>query len=229
MYWYLNYLAKTRISHVERIKSFLLRAIDESRQRQQQHGSSLDRDSQFPRSLAFVKLAILDAAATWELSDALTCLYTVLGRLSLVRAPPRPYSTDALRYELRMRPFSTIGLPALPTFDEYSNGTLQPDTPSSDLLLYAEKAVGGAKKGFEHMSKLPEEEAFSAGSHPRWVAGMRNSLKACIATGIAVSAVRKAAEAAARDGTPPKIKVEVPRPDKAYHEWWIAPKVIPIV
>jgi hypothetical protein len=235
-YWYLNYLAKTRVAHIERIKSFLVRAIDDARAQARQGGGAgqlkPEMEAQFARSLAFIRLSLLDAASTWELSDALSCLYAALGRLGLVSAPPRPYSTDRLRYELRMRPFAAIGLPALPTFDESARGTLQPEVPTVDLLRYAERAVAGARRGLEHVSRLPEGETFSIGSHARWLAGVKDSLKACIATSVAVSTVRRALDAAgggeASDKTKLGIRVEVPTPDKAYHEWWIAPKIIPV-
>ncbi|KAJ3525301.1 hypothetical protein NM208_g11699 [Fusarium decemcellulare] len=225
MYWYLNYLAKWRVQHTERIKSFIIRRVEESRAPSQPPDPTVDR--QLERSLAFVRLMLLDSAVTWELSDALSCLYTVLNRLKLVKVPPRPYSNDQLRYDLRMRPFAPIGLPALPSFDEFTQGTKQPDVSTSEILEYAERALMGAKRGLEVLSKFPAEEAFSVGSHDRWVTSKKNALKSCIATGIAISAVQKAIKRK-QDSGDLKIKTEVPTPDKCYHDWWIVPRVIPI-
>ncbi|KAL5083399.1 hypothetical protein Trisim1_001503 [Trichoderma cf. simile WF8] len=225
MYWYLNYISKSRLHHTERIKSFVIKRVEET------HGQPGNPDpligTQLQRSLMYTRLSLLDAAVTWELSDSLSCLYTVLNRLKLIKAPPRPYSTDELRYEIRMRPFAPVGLPVLPTFEEFTAGTLQPDTEIDELFEYAERAVEGAKRGFEALSKMTAEESFSVGSHQRWAAATKNGLKSCIATKIAISAVAKAVEKS-KDLDNLKIKVEIPTPEKAYHESWIVPKIVPL-
>jgi N-alpha-acetyltransferase 35, NatC auxiliary subunit len=226
MYWYLNYLAKSRVQHLERIRSFITRSLSRHQQTHQRGGIS-DLDAQFVKSLTFLRLSLLDAAVTWELADALSCIYVVLHRTSLIKPPTRPYSTDTLRYELRMKPFVSISLPILPSFDEFTRGTGQPDVPTPDLLLYAEKAIVGAKKGFEALGKLPESDAFSTGSHSRWITGVKNGLKSCIAASIAISTLRKAI-GNNKDDAKLNVKAEVPTPDKAYHEWWIVPKIVPV-
>ncbi|KAF6838293.1 N-alpha-acetyltransferase 35, NatC auxiliary subunit [Colletotrichum musicola] len=225
MYWYLNYLAKNRLQHVERIKSFVVRALKTPATPSQRHAPAVD--DEFTRSLSFLRLTLIDAAVTEGLADALCCLYTALLRLGLVKPPPRPYSTDELRYELRMKPFGVIGLPSLPTFDEFTAGTLQSDVSTGDLLLLADRAIAGAKKGFEAMSKFSPAEAFSVGSHDRWVPTMKNGLKSCIAAGLAVSVIRKALDESGEGGDL-KLKAEVPTPDKSYHEWWIVPRITPV-
>nr|XP_036586040.1 N-alpha-acetyltransferase 35, NatC auxiliary subunit [Colletotrichum truncatum]KAF6796231.1 N-alpha-acetyltransferase 35, NatC auxiliary subunit [Colletotrichum truncatum] len=225
MYWYLNFLAKNRLQHVERIKTFVVRSLRQAQSSRQRLAPAVE--AQYTKSLAFIRLTLLDAAVTEGLADALCCLYTALHRFGLLKPPPRPYSTDELRYELRMKPFAVIGLPSLPTFEEFTIGTQQSDASTSDLLALADRALAGAKKGFEVMSKFPETESFSVGSHDRWVPTMKNGLKSCIATGLAVSVIRKALEKSGEGGDL-KLKAEVPTPDKSYHEWWIVPKVMPV-
>ncbi|KJZ75053.1 hypothetical protein HIM_05539 [Hirsutella minnesotensis 3608] len=225
MYWFLNYLARFRLQHTERIKSFIVHQVEEARSTPNRPASKADNWLQ--RSLAHTRLSLLDAAVTWELSDALCCLYIVLGRLGLVKAPPRPYSNDELRFALRMKAFSSIGFPSAPTFDDFTLGTTQPDTTTEELLEYGERAAAGAKKGFETLSKLSAEESFSVGSHDRWVSMVKSALKSSIATVIAISTVQKAlAKATKCNGV--SVKVEIPTPDKTYHEWWIVPKISPI-
>lgn len=224
MYWYLNYLAKGRLQHAERIKSFIVHRAEQARA-----SPTPDREAerQIQRALAHTRLSLLDAAVTWELSDALSCLHTVLARHGLVRSPPRPYSNDELRYDLRMKPFAAIGLPSLPLFEEFTAGVTQPTTSSEELLAYAERALLGAKKGFEALNKLDAEESFSVGSHDRWVAGMKNGLKSCIATGIAISTLQKklAAVDGDADGKALGLSVDMPTPDKSYHPFWIIPRL----
>ncbi|KAJ6786420.1 hypothetical protein PWT90_04042 [Aphanocladium album] len=226
MYWYLNYLAKGRLQHAERIKSFIVHRAEEARA-SPAHDPEADR--QIQRALASTRLTLLDAAVTWELSDALACLHTVLARHNLVRTPPRPYSNDELRYDLRMKPFAAIGLPSLPTFAEFTAGSRQPETSSEELLAYGERALLGAKKGFEALSKLSAEESFSVGSHDRWIASVKNGLKSCIATGIAITTVQRKLAGLdgqeEREGKALGLTVEIPTPDKTYHPSWIVPKV----
>ncbi|KAL6867968.1 Mak10 subunit, NatC N-terminal acetyltransferase domain-containing protein [Trichoderma novae-zelandiae] len=225
MYWYLNYISKSRLHHTERIKMFVIKRVEETQG--QPAPSDPTVGTQLQRSLMYTRLSLLDAAVTWELSDSLSCLYTVLNRLKLIKAPPRPYGTDELRYEIRMRPFAPVGLPVLPTFEEFTTGTLQPDTDLEELFEYAERAVEGAKRGFEALSKMTAEESFSVASHQRWAEAAKNGLKSCIATKIAIAAVQKAVVKAA-DLESLKIKVEVPTPSKAYHASWIVPKIVPL-
>lgn len=225
MYWYLNYLAKCRLQHAQRIKTFTVRRADEIRRDSSRGGPEVDK--QLQRSLAYIRLCLLDSAVTWELSDALSCFYTVLLRLKLVKVPPRPYSTDELRYELRMKPFAPIGLPELPTFEESIAGTRQTNNSVQEILEYAEKATAGAKKGFEILNKMPPEEAFSVGSHAAWAASVKGGLRSCIALSLAISMVQKAVKAHGLTEDL-KIKVDVPAPAQAYHEWWIVPRLVPV-
>ncbi|QPH06146.1 hypothetical protein C2857_004411 [Epichloe festucae Fl1] len=225
MYWYLNYLSKSRLQHVERIKTFVVRRATQSRSQVLPPPA----EQQLQRSLSYTRLSMLDAAVTWELSDALCCVYVVLDRCKLISAPPRPYSNDRLRYDLRMRPFSPIGLPALPTFEDFSDGTKQPDSSTSALLEHAERAATSAKRGLEALGKLSAEESFSVGSHEQWIGSAKDALKSCIATGVAVSTLRKALlKAGGDEAATLSVLAEVPTSDKAYHEWWIVPRIVPV-
>ncbi|KAF4582021.1 Mak10 subunit, NatC N(alpha)-terminal acetyltransferase [Ophiocordyceps camponoti-floridani] len=226
MYWHLNYLARFRLQHAERIKSFVVDAVERARVEPRSDGRAAEDGQQLKRSLAQARLSLLDAAVTWELSDALCCLYAVLRRLGLVRSPPRPYSSDELRFALRMKPFAAVGFPPPPTFDEFVAGVSQPDATTADLLKYAKSAAAGAKRGFETLSRMSADESFSVGSHPRWLATVKAALKSSIATGVAISTVKKALDDQASGGGL-NIRAEVPGPQEAYHDWWIVPVVMP--
>lgn len=223
MYWYLNYLAKTRAQHGDRIKTFVLRSMTEARTTKSYNST---KEEQYLRSMAYIRVTMLDAACTWEFADGLCCLYTVLQRLKLVKAPPRPYSNDVLRYDIRMKPFVNIGLPQLPTFDEFSKATSQPETSIAELLRYADGAVGGAKKGYDALSKMQDTQTFSVGCHDRWLANIKNCQKAAIFAGIAVSTLQRAIEKTGEEGEL-NLKVEMPEEGKGYHDWWIVPKIVP--
>ncbi|GAO14204.1 hypothetical protein UVI_02001630 [Ustilaginoidea virens] len=223
MYWYLTFLSKSRLQHVERIKTFIVR---QANQAHSQGPAELDVEAQLQRSLAFARLFMLDAAVTWELSDALCCVYTVLHRHGLITSPQRPYSNDQLRHELRMRPFAPVGLPALPTFEQFQDGTRQVESSTLQLLEYAERAATNAKRGFEALNRLSAKDSFSVGSHAWWSGSAKAALKSCIATVVAISTLQKAFKAAGEAKTP-RVSAEIPTPDKAYHEWWIVPRIVP--
>ncbi|RYP92361.1 hypothetical protein DL770_001563 [Monosporascus sp. CRB-9-2] len=241
MYWYLNYLAKTRAQHGDRIKAFTSRALSQGRQA---GGYTAARDREYMHSLSYIRATMLDAACTWEFADGLCCLYTTLQRLGLVRPfgpEPRPYSDDERRYRIRMRPFAAIALPQLPTFDEFTRAASQPETGIPDLLKYAGSAIAGARKGYEALAKLPDQQAFCIRSGDRWRAEVHACQKAAIAAGVAVTQLAKAFDAAAGvvDGGEGEraaegeasldvgLRVEFPEPGTGYHDWWIVPRLIP--
>lgn len=226
MYWYLSYLARTRAGHVERIKAFAVRSLNDLRAKPNSFTPA--QEAQVTRSLSYLRATLLDAAVTWELADALSSIYTLIyDRLNLLSPPPRPYSADSLRYEIRMRPFLTIELPDLPPFADFVQSTKQPDRSNRQLLDCAEAAVAGAKKGYEHLTKFGETEAFTVGgeTHARWLAGRKSEFKSVIQASLAVSALRKVVDAREKGVETAGVKVEVPLPDKAYHEWWLVPKI----
>ena len=224
MYWYLNYLSKARVQHVDRIKAFILRALDDAQKNTQTYP---DKVNEFSRCLSYMRLAMLDASVTWELAEALSNLYLVLARLELIPCPGRPYSSDELRYDVRMKPFALIGSPPLPSFAEYKDATMQSDLSSAEILDDAELALGGAKRGLELMTKFDQFQAFSQLAHARWQGMAKNWLRSAIMTGIAISAVCKALERVEK-GEKLGIKAEVPVPGDAYHEWWIVPKIVAV-
>ncbi|KAI6378073.1 hypothetical protein MCOR25_002319 [Pyricularia grisea] len=227
MYWYLTYLAQKRIHHLERIKKFTLLSMHELRLRHKSSKQGTEDLSDLPpeqealltRSLSYLRNAMIDAAVTMELATALHCLYTALYRLQLIRpAPPNGFSNDELRYEVRMKPFTGIGLPELPSYELYSRqSTLRHLATTTEVLDMADKAVASARKAYEHVVKFTEKEAFAVGpTHQRWLAGTKSCIKSCIATGIAITSLRQDGES---------LRAEVPLPDQCYNPWWIVPKV----
>ncbi|KAG4435336.1 hypothetical protein IFR05_009190 [Cadophora sp. M221] len=224
MYWYLQYLTKTRSRHLERIRGFVVRNLRASLQKP---ATAAAEHPEFMNAISFINLSSMESAATYGFSDALSCLFTVLGRLSLIKPPPRPYSDDIMRYEVRMKPFHSVGLPELLPFDEFTRHVTQPESSTLELLQFAGESAMGAKKGFEVLSKLTDKEAFCQGSHDAWLSNIKACLKACIFTSITVSTVKKAVEAAGENGQV-KLKVEIPLAGKGYHDWWVVPKVTPI-
>lgn len=224
MYWYLHFLSSTRLRHLERIRGFVIRSFTTSNRTQQ---TSPQKDKDYGKTLSFLNTSMLEASATQGFSDALTCLYTVLQRLSLIPTPERPYSNDAQRYELRMKPFLQIVLPELPPYPKFTQQVSQSSESTTDLLQIATDAIGRAKKDFELLGKQDGERAFCRGVEGPWKSGLKDCLRACIAAGIAVQVVRRELEKVGEKGdVKGKLRVEVVEVGKGYHDWWCVPKVI---
>jgi predicted phosphohydrolase len=223
MYWYLKYLSQTRSRHLERIRGFIIRA---QRAAIRTPNLQVEKLQEYANAIAFVNFSTLVSASIYGFADALSCLFTVLGRLSLLPSSPRPYSDDTMRYEVRMKPFLSIGLPELIPIEELTELVTQPKESIISILSFAAESAAGAKKAFEVLSKLSAEEAFCRGSHDSWIKNVKDCLKAAIFTNITISAVQKAVEAAGKDGMV-KLKVEIAKTGKGYHDFWVVPKVTP--
>jgi N-alpha-acetyltransferase 35, NatC auxiliary subunit len=256
MYSYLKRLASLRAQHVKRVQNAI--SLWEERVR---HDLKLTSDAplppepgqQFKRSKQHLRATMLEAACTWEFADGLCLLYLALMRLGLVVPPPRPYGTDELRYELRMRPFASVTFPELPAFEDFRQQLELSDVDTTDVLRYAEAAIGAARKGFEASMRSDECEVFcaNAAAHGRWIGNVKNCLRATIAAGVAVSTLKRSYERvideskgeekrqsikngketnAEENGNIKhkdtlKLKVEIPEPGNGYHDWWLVPKL----
>ena len=122
-----------------------------------------------------------------------------------------------------MRPFLPISLPPVPPYPEFEAlVSALSETPLS-LLDSADQALKTARKEWEAVSKASPETGRFVGSEKAWRAGARDVIRACIAGSIAVGAVRKAVGADGKMSG--DVKVEVPTVAKAYHAWWVVPKI----
>ncbi|KAI0403049.1 Mak10 subunit, NatC N-terminal acetyltransferase-domain-containing protein [Xylaria palmicola] len=240
MYYYLKRLSSLRAQHTEHVKQTT--ALREERARRHlklRKDDPLPADiaHEFARSKQQLRVTMLNAACTWEFADGLSLLYVALARLGLVRPPPRPYGTDEMRYELRMRPFARVVYPNLPAFEEFRQQTELPDMSTAEVLRVAEAAVAAARRGFEALVHLGQHDAFAvnATAHARWVACAKDCLRASIAAGVAVSTLKRAYEKA-REGPGEKedgdgradllnLKAVVPEAGEGYSDWWLVPKL----
>lgn len=234
MYWYLSLLTRTRTQHVQRIQAFAERNV---RQVMRTRKLSEEEEMQCDRAANYWRGDMLDAAVTSQVASALSSIYLVLGRLGLVKAPPRPYSTDERRYDVRMKPFGVIGLPELPSYETFKEATLQPKLSMAQLLEAAASALDGAKTGFKAMERFDEDESFARGvTYGRFKADLAGSHKSAIAAGLTIMMLRKAiGEKGLRKAKPGQegavgqeleLTVEIKKPNQRYHEWWAVPGLV---
>ncbi|KAI1325644.1 Mak10-domain-containing protein [Xylariaceae sp. FL0255] len=241
MYYYLKVLASLRAQHTEHIKRVASLREEQAHEAAFKSKKPLDPGiaHEYNRSKQHLRASMLDAACTWEFADGLSLLYTVLLRLGLIKPRRRPYSTDRMRFDLRMKPFSRVAYPSLPTYDEYLDSIPNNTTPTLQLIKIAETAISAARRGLEASAKMSRSEAFAINetAHKRWIARTKDCLRATIAAGVAVTTVKRACERAGGGGLRSaeelealrlKLKVEIPEPGDGYHEWWIVPKITPL-
>lgn len=166
---------------------------------------------------------------------ALHALYVLLSRHGVLplAASTQAYSTDRLRYELRMKPFIPISLPELVPFEDFQRESELEGDSDATILDRATKAITEARKTWDVLlSQGPFLEESSSGKEPPsaiegdWKLDVKDAMRACIGASIAIETVRKALASKA-----PKqaLNLEVMIPgigSKArWHEWWVVPQV----
>ena len=229
MYWHLQNTAQTTFRHLQRIRGFLTRDYVELRRDPKQENFATKEEA-FAAAISHVNISMLGSTAKQTLAHSLSCLYTVLTRYSLVPQTPHPYSTDAIRYEQRMKSFLAISLPELLPFPVFQDVVAQQHESSSDLLAFAADAVAKARKDFELLSKLDAKTAKCRGTwcDEAWHKNLKDEVKSCISASITLLTVKKAVDVAekTKSGTL-KLTVEITSSEKGYHDWWVVPKVTP--
>jgi hypothetical protein len=155
--------------------------------------------------------------------------------LNLIPTTLPPYSTPELRYTLRMKPFNSVSVPAVPSYEEYIT-SISPflnlsTTPSpaidrlkmerlNTLLDSADLAAKIARKEWETVTKASVEAARCNGCEKEWRAGQKDVLRSVIALSIAVAVVKKWVAEGRKEGG---LKVEIG--GKGYHDWWVVPRI----
>ena len=89
-------------------------------------------------------------------------------RFTLIPIPPRPYSTDVWRYELRMKPFLSIAEPPLLPYPLFDKLVKRIEVSDGDLLQHAIDTLKHAKQGFDLLSKMDADSSRSIGCHEQW-------------------------------------------------------------
>lgn len=167
--------------------------------------------------------------------------------LRLIPAPyhPLPYSTPALRYSLRVRPFLSVSLPEVPSYPEFehrvslrtpekyaadpSQQTASTKTETNDraslILDFADQALKVARQDWEAISKANAETARCVGCEDWWRASVKNVVRACITANIMIAISKKAISNAASKDVRDILQVEVVTSNELYHPWWMVPRI----
>ncbi|KAH7073635.1 amino-acid N-acetyltransferas-like protein subunit Mak10 [Paraphoma chrysanthemicola] len=243
MYLFLSLIATRRKELLEKTEQhYLTRSTQLLSTRHFRDARDIEEQTPYLDSL------LADASGTAALSLALARFYIILLYLHLLPAPKRPFSTEALRYELRMKPFLALQPPEVPPFDDFKTHT-QPygpyDSPKpafeedlhdarSEMWMELEASLKLAKESFAQGKKLGASAARAEGVKAAWAREGQGRVASCVALGIAVAGVKDAVgrmKEGGGDGSTKGrlgIKLEVPESGcgKRYADGWIVVKVL---
>jgi hypothetical protein len=236
MYWYLSHICSAHLGHVDRIRTFTVAARKRDLVVTNNRGSNAaEKSAAFHKSFRCLERLTTHLIAVDAFAIALHSLYALLARHEVLpsASSPQAYSTDKLRYELRMKPFIPISLPELVPYEEYQReATLEGDTDAT-IVDRASKAISEARKAWEATlahGAFIEDPSTATRSPPNaieedWKRDIKDTMRACIGASIAIESVKKVI---AGDSSP-KEKLQVTIPEigskRHWHDWWIVPQV----
>ncbi len=248
MYWYLSYTCGTHLSHIDRISFFLQR--DMETQNSLPQNSGIDSTSEFKSRTAFQRTLknlfriYTHLKATDALSRALHALHTVLLRHEAIKMPPRPYSSDRLRYELRMKPFLSLNVPERVSYETFHEESSFVGLSDEEVLEEVTVRAEEARKFWDEVLRsgwsaeladtaLLNRPSTTVKTEPHkgsttvegeWSKGVKNVIRACIATSICTVTLKKRLD---KTGDLKGIRATIPvRGEKdCWHDWWIVPRL----
>ncbi|KAF3162055.1 hypothetical protein TWF788_002165 [Orbilia oligospora] len=220
MYWYLQYFLRTRLQHLERIRHFVHPGVAvDSPLAATRSKECIASAQDIANAQATVNFTLLEAAALQELCSAMIFLYTALARLGLVKTPPQPYSTDVMRYELRMKPFLTIGCPDVVPFEDFKALVDNPDIETVEMLEMASENTKEGRKNFDLLSKMSATSSHALLCEEGYRLNLREYLRSCIGAGVAIVMLLKAI----KTNTVADVEVEIDQ--GSYHPWFPVPRI----
>lgn len=144
MYWYISYLSQLTIEHIttrinkineskihnitnvipKKLKKLKAGNKKQILKQQQQHNlinviPSLEKSGKYNNDYLVPSYKALNL-----LSDGIRMKFIVLEGLRLIRTNNKQLTSDESLYYLRMKPWSSVGVPTLPTYEQYKNSIL---------------------------------------------------------------------------------------------------------
>lgn len=238
MYWYLSHICSTHLGHIDRIRTFTVAARKRDLISTGDRTGSTRNASAFHRSFHTLERLTTHIIAVDAFAIALHALYVVLSRHSVLpsASSPQAYSSDRLRYEIRMKPFIPITLPELVPYEEYQREAALEGDSDATILERASKAITEARKAWEATlanGAFIDDLATPSKPPPSaieedWKRDVKNTMRACIGTSLAIEATKKALSvASSADNRPLNLEVVVPAigSKSRWHDWWVVPQV----
>ncbi|RAH70616.1 N-alpha-acetyltransferase 35, NatC auxiliary subunit [Aspergillus aculeatinus CBS 121060] len=247
MYWYLSHICSTHLGHIDRIRTFTVatakRNLAELAAKQR---DAIERHTILQRSIQLLERMTTQIVAVDAFAISLHALYVLLARHRVLptTSSPQAYSSNRLRYEIRMKPFLQITLPELVPYDEYHREAVLEGDSDDIVLERAAKAISEARKAWEatlangaFMRDSDERDSPALAIEEDWKRDIKDTMRACIGASIAIETVKKALKAQADSRkreelqAPQSVNLRVTIPEvgsKArWHDWWVVPQVSP--
>jgi hypothetical protein len=189
----------------------------------------------------YIEAELQHAKGVSELASALFIFYNILLYLRLRPCPNRPTSAEALRYELRMKPFLALQPMEVPPFEDFQ-AAVQPYGPynsplpslytdlrnaDSPLWTSVETALKNAKDAFAKVKKLGAGASKASGVEQAWAKDINSLLASCVALGVALVGVKREAQTA-EAGYSVNFSMMIPKAGegKRYAEGWVVGAVV---
>jgi hypothetical protein len=236
MYLFLSLIATRRKELLKRVEThYLERGAQLLQARQLQEAQDVEDAGAYLDSL------LAEAEGIASLSLALARFYIVLLYLGLLPIPKRPFSTEELRYELRMKPFLSLQPPEVPPYEDFKAHTqpygtyTAPDASfatdlhaaDSELWTEVEGNLKAARDAFAELKRLGAGAARAQGVEKAWAKDVQSQLASCIALGVAVASIKARVAEMERDEVM-GVKVDIPEfgVGKRYAEGWVVVKIL---
>lgn len=191
-YRFLAFVAHIRREHLSHIDAFL-----RLRQRKYKKTGNTAVAEQIAKSQATLHSLTHQATLTAELASALSSLYALLNSLSRIPQPPKTdvYGNEALRWELRMKPFLPIGTPTLPSHTAIEAVTnLTSASSFSAVFTTITSRLNDAKAALAAIKTVTPEHGNYVGCEEAVKSETQGVLGTIVAAGLAVALVKKAVE-----------------------------------
>ncbi|KAJ4395377.1 N-alpha-acetyltransferase, non-catalitic subunit, partial [Didymella pomorum] len=201
LYLFLSLIVTRRRELLTRMQSHHInRHTQLLRERKLRLASELAVTSPYLDSLA------AEASGTAALALALARFYMLCTYCNLLPVPKRPFSTEKLRYELRMKPFLAVQPPEVPPFEDFQAHT-QPYGPyatpdpgfaadlrneKSELWQEVDGNLRAARDAFAEVKRLGPQAARCQGVEKAWAREVQSAVASCVALGVAAAGVRDA-------------------------------------
>ncbi|KAH6868851.1 Mak10 subunit, NatC N-terminal acetyltransferase-domain-containing protein [Alternaria rosae] len=248
MYLFLSLIATRRKELLKRVEAhYLTISAEFLKSRRFREVQDVEEASPFLDSL------LAETEGTASLALALARFYVICAYLGKLPMPRRtPFSTEKLRYELRMKPFLALQPPEAPPFDDFkahsqpygpvpSSSEAPPeafvqDVVDKDSQLWHEvdDRIKAAKAAFAEYKRLGVGTAKAEGVKASWEDEVKRMVASCVSLGLAVKEIKDCVvgEGGIKEEEKGDLcggfKMEIPEAGtgKRYAEGWIVGKVV---
>ncbi|KAK5088190.1 N-alpha-acetyltransferase, non-catalitic subunit [Lithohypha guttulata] len=236
MYWYLSSICDIHLSHLERISHFVTAKDTEVKRSKmtpavkekaiKECKDALDR---LYKQYAWIK-------ATQLLAGTMHGIFVVLQRYGVFVNQQPLYSSDMMRYEIRMKPFLGLSIPEPLSHDDSEREVQMQNIDTEEILDQVTGFSADAKKAWEEVSKttwnmfpITNDVNHASVLTERRTADLKDCLKAAIAASLCVLSLKKVLKNDAwKEKAQKEARLPAPGVKGRWHRWWILPALPPV-